>query len=189
MIYPIEDDLLTQKEVLKKLNKYSSHKITKQAFYARVKRGVIKYHKKITSPKKFYRFDEVARAYEINFREIEQTPQKIKEDNKLYTPTNIYELNNFLKEANTPKMKVDVINSYWNGKIKEAKYKEIMSGLIPIDEATEVLEIANTFLKDKMYKIPKELKAKCPNLSEEMMMSIKIMIDKAFYELSKHKIQ
>jgi len=71
-------DLLTQTEILKELNTYSSSSITRSSFTKRVKRGQIKFHYKTNSKKKFYKLYEVAKVYGIKISEIESvTPVEI----------------------------------------------------------------------------------------------------------------
>ena len=183
-------ELLTQAEVIVELNKYSDKTITKQAFYKRVTKGQIKIHYKSKSKKKFYRLDEVARVYGIKIEEIETfTPEDIKDDEDLFSPENLEQLNKLLKEADTPMIKVSVIDTFWAGKIKELKYKENSRELIPMHEALGVMQIAITNFKTKMYEIPHQTKAQYPDVSSDIIDALHLMIDKAFYEFSKASIQ
>ncbi|HIP50446.1 MAG TPA: hypothetical protein EYG94_00030 [Campylobacterales bacterium] len=183
-------ELLTQTEVLGELNKYSKKNITKQAFYKRVVKGQIKIHYKPKSKKKFYRLDEVANVYGIKISEIESsTPQDIKEDEDLYSPKNLEQLNTLLKSADTPMIKVSVIDTFWAGKIKELKYKENSRELIPMHEALGVIQVGVSNFKTKMYEIPHQFKAQFPDATVEMMNELHMMIDKAFYEFSKTSIR
>jgi len=183
-------ELLTQAEVIVELNKYSKKNITKQAFYKRATKGQIKIHYKQNSKKKFYRLDEVAKVYGIKINEIESsTPEDIKEDEDLFSPENLEQLNKLLKEADTPMIKVSVIDTFWAGKIKELKYKENSRELIPMHEALGVIQVGVTNFKTKMYEIPHQLKAQFPDASTKMIDSLHEMIDKAFYEFSKTSIQ
>ena len=183
-------ELLTQTEVLLEINKYSDKTITKQAFYKRATKGQIKIHYKPKSKKKFYKLDEVARVYGIKINEIETvTPIDIKKDEDLFSPENLVELNTLLKDADTPMIKVSVIDSFWAGKIKELKYKENSRELIPMEEALGVIQVGVTNFKTKMYEIPHQLKAQFPDATTDMIDELHLMIDKAFYEFSKTSIR
>jgi hypothetical protein len=183
-------ELLTQVEVLEKLNKYTKKPITKQAFYKRVKSGLVKFHYKTNSKKKFYKLHEVAKAYNIKLNEIEDsTPEEIKEDEDIFTPENLEQLNKLLKDADTPMVKVSIIDTFWAGKIKEAKYKEQIRELIPMHEALGVIQVGITNFKTKMYEIPHQLKARFPDATAEMIDELHVMIDNAFYEFSKTSIR
>jgi len=183
-------ELLTQVEILKELNSYSKTLITRSSLGKRVKRGQIKFYYKDNTKKKFYKLDEVARVYGIKINEIESsTPTNIKKDEDLFNPENLGELNKLLKEADTPMIKVSVIDTFWAGKIKELKYKENSRELIPMHEALGVIQIAITNFKTKMYEIPHQLKAQFPDASDVMIDELHLKIDKAFYEFSKASIQ
>ena len=183
-------ELLTQTQVINELNKYSTKAITKQAFYKRATKGQIKIHYKAKSKKKFYKLDEVAMVYGIKINEIETiTPIDIKNDEDLFSPENLDQLNILLKSADTPMIKVSVIDTFWAGKIKELKYKENSRELIPMHEALGVIQIAITNFKTKMYEIPHQLKAQFPDASDVMIDELHLKIDKAFYEFSKASIQ
>lgn len=183
-------EFLTQTEVINELNKYLEKTITKQAFYKRAKKGQIKIHYKLKSKKKFYKLDEVARVYGIKINEIDSsTPKEIKEDEDLFSPENLEQLNKLLKEADTPMIKVSVIDTFWAGKIKELKYKENNRELIPMHEALGIIQIAITNFKTKMYEIPHQLKAQFPDATDVMIDELHLKIDKAFYEFSKASIQ
>ena len=183
-------NLLTQTEVLREINKYSKKLITKQAFYDRAKKGQIKIHYKPKSKKKFYKLDEVARVYGIKIDEIETiTAPDIKEDEDLFSPENLEQLNKLLKDADTPMIKVSVIDTFWAGKIKELKYKENSRELIPMEEALGVIQVGVTNFKTKMYEIPHQLKAQFPDATDDMIDELHLMIDKAFYEFSKTSIR
>jgi hypothetical protein len=183
-------ELYTQAEILKQLNKYSRKEITKQAFYDRVKRGQVKIHYKPKSKKKFYKLHEVAKVYGIKIGEIESnTPVAVKENKEIFTSENLDELNQLLNEADTPMVRVSIIDTFWAGKIKEAKYKEAIRELIPLHEAVGVVQVATTNFKTKMYEIPQQMKAHFPDMGIEMVDELHKMIDKAFYEFSKTSLQ
>jgi len=183
-------ELLTQIEVLKRLNKYSKKNITRQAFYDRAKKGQIKIYYKSKSKKKFYKLHEVAKVYGIKIDEIDSsTPSDIKNNEDLFNPENLNELNKLLEDADTPMIKVSIIDTFWAGKIKEAKYKETIRELIPMHEALGVIQVGITNFKTKMYEIPHQIKARYPDMSEDMMNDLHSMIDKAFYEFSKTSIE
>ena len=183
-------ELLTQLQVIKELNKYKYKIITKQAFYDRVKKGQIKIHYKSISKKKFYKLGEVAKVYGIKIGEIDSTtPRDVKNDEELYNPKNLEQLNKLLQDTDTPMIEVSVIDTFWAGKIKELKYKENNRELIPMHEALGVMQIAITNFKSKMYEIPHQLKAQYPDASSDMIDELHLMIDKAFYEFSKASIQ
>ena len=183
-------DLLTQTELLVEINRYTDKPITKQAFYKRVTKGQVPIHYKPKSKKKFYKLHEVARVYGIKIGEIESnTPVAVKEDEEIFTSENLDELNKLLKEADTPMIKVSIIDTFWSGKIKEAKYKEAIRELIPMHEAVGVVQVATTNFKTKMYEIPQQMKAHFPDMSIEMVDELHKMIDKAFYEFSKTSLQ
>ena len=182
-------ELLTQTQVLKELNRYTAKTITKQAFYDRVKKGQIPVHYKPNSKRKFYKLREVAKVYNIRLNDIEKaTPSDIKEDKSLYTPENIAELNRFLEDADSPMVKVQIIDTFWAGKIKETKYKEQVRELIKKDEALYVMQVAVSNFKTKMYEIPHLIKARFPDSSVELIDELHRMIDTAFDEFTKTKL-
>ena len=182
--------LLTQNDILEELNNYSTTTITQSAFSKRVKKGLIKFHYKTNSRKKFYKLDEVANAYGIKISEIETiTPTKIKSDETIFNHSNKKELNLLMKDLDTPLQKVSLIKDFWDGKLKELKYKEAEREVIPMHEALGVIQIAITNFKTKMYEIPHQLKAQFPDASSSMIDELHLKIDKAFYEFSKAKIK
>jgi len=183
-------NLLTQTEVLKELNSYLTTPITQSSFSKKVKKGQIPFHYKSKSNKKFYKFNEVAEIYNLKIKEIESsTPKNIKNTKKLYTTENLTELRTLLNSANTPMNKVSIIDTFWAGKIKELKYKEANRELIPMYEAQSVIEVGVTNFKTKMYEIPHQLKARFPDASNDLINNLHSMIDNAFDEFSKAKIQ
>lgn len=183
-------NLLSQTDILKKLNNYSTTAITQSAFSKRVKKGQIKFYYKSNSKKKFYKLDEVSKVYGINIKDINSsTPINIKNDTTLFTPNHKEELNLLLKDLDTPIQKVSAIKDFWDGKLKELKYKEAEREVIPMHEALGVMQVAVTNFKSKMYEIPHQLKAQHPDLSTDIANELHSMIDKAFYEFSKAEIR
>ena len=169
--------LLTQTELLNELNKYVSYKITKQAFYDRVRRGQIKIHYKSTSKKKFYKFHEVCKIYNINIDVVENnTPNQIRDNKDLYNSENLSELNTLLSEATSSLQRVTIIKHYWNAKTKEREYYNLIDSLIPKKEALEVFEIGIRNLEKEFKKIP----LNTLNMSIEMAEYIKTETNKAF---------
>jgi len=182
-------ELLSQAEILRELNKYSKKIITKQAFYDRVKKGQIKVYYKPSSKRKFYKLNEVAKIYNIKIEDIEKaTPQEVKADSSIYTPENLAELNKFLEDADAPMVKVQIIDTFWAGKIKETKYKEQIGELIKKEEALYIMQVAVSNFKTKMYEIPHLLKARFPDSSVELIDELHKMIDTAFDEFTKTKL-
>lgn len=182
--------LLTQSQVIEELGNYATLKITQSSFSKRVKRGQIKFHYKPNSKKKFYKLHEVAKVYDIKIHEIESsTSSDIKEDEDIFTSENLEQLNTLLKDADTPMTRVSIIDTFWAGKIKEAKYKEAIRQLIPMEEALGVIQVGVTNFKTKMYEIPHQLKAQFPDATTDMIDELHTMIDKAFYEFSKTSIR
>jgi len=183
-------NLLTQTDILEQLNNYLTTAITQSSFSKRVKKGHIKFYYKSNTKRKFYKLDEVAKVYGIKIGEIEaSTPPNVKRNVTIFTSSHKEELNILLKDLNTPIQKVSAIKYFWDGKLKELKYKEAERELIPMHEAIGVMQVAITNFKSKMYEIPHQLKSQFPEASIDMVDSLHQMIDKAFYEFSKAKIK
>jgi len=178
-------ELLTQTEVIKKLNECIKNTVTKQAFYKRVKKGLIQPYYKANSSKKFYKFNEVARVYGVEANEIKETIVDINLFNNLESSK---QLDFLLANVTTPLQKTSIIKTFWSGKAKEARYKEIREKLIYRHEAVGVINIARENFKNIFYQIPHELKAQS-NIDEDMLSFLISSIDKAFYEFSKHTIK
>jgi len=178
--------LLTQVEVLKEINIFSKTLITRSSFTKRVKKGQIKFHYKTNSKKKFYKLHEVAKVYGIKIDEIDSsTPSDIKDNEDLFNPENLSELNKLLLDADTPMIKVSVIDTFWAGKIKELKFKQLYREVIPMDEALYVYQITGTRLKSKIYEIAHQVKAQFPEASDDLIDFLHLKIDKAFDEFTK----
>ena len=160
-------ELLTQIEIIKELNSRLESNVTKQAFHYRVKQGHIKIYEKPNSKKKYFDKTEVLSLYGIS----ETSPKETLSEEDLS------DLKSLLKGVTNPKVRVDIINKYWIGKLKRERFEKLNGNLIPLREIEGVLSVALDNFSSLFKKIPKELEDK--GFTGEELLFAKKEIDKA----------
>ena len=169
-------ELLTQIEIIKELNSRLKSNVTKQAFHYRVKQGHIKIYEKPNSKKKYFDKTEVLSLYGIS----ETSPKETLSEEDLS------DLKSLLKGVTNPKVRVDIINKYWIGKLKRERFEKLNSDLIPLREVEGVMSVYLFNVSSLFKNIPKELENK--GFAGEELLFAKKEIDEALDNFKTEKV-
>ncbi|MDY0138245.1 MAG: hypothetical protein RBR50_00975 [Candidatus Izemoplasmatales bacterium] len=202
-------DLLTQAEMIKKLNKRlpkelmpRSGKITSANFSMKLRDGKFT-HSDMKGASKLYDWDSVAPAFGIQIESKAKTAVKakarvevIKEQLGISETTiddakeqsMMEEFLETLKErlgrATTSKQEIEIEKMSYEALTKQLEARKRLEELIEVEDANATIEYILSNVKSKFYELPAKLKTRFPHIKDTEITEIHSIIDDIFRDLS-----